>query len=127
MTSSLTIDPVTPTITVNSGPFAYDGNPQAATAADVGVDGVTPADGNFQFTYNGDPTPPAGPGLFTINTTFVSNDPNYASVTTTSNLIINSPGTLTPALSLADGSAPTMATHTLTRPRTGRRRFYPDL
>jgi MBG domain/Immunoglobulin domain/Kelch motif/Galactose oxidase, central domain len=104
--SSLVINPATPTITVNSGPFAYDGNPHAATATAVGVDGVTPVDGGFQFTYNGDPTAPTGPGLFTVSATFTSNDPNYTSPTVTANLIINSPGTLTPTLSLVDGSAP---------------------
>jgi hypothetical protein len=106
VTSSLAIDPATPTITVNSGPFAYDGNPHGATATAVGVDGVTPVAGTFQFTYNGASTAPTGPGLYTVTTAFASNDPNYASVTVTSNLIVDSPGALTPTLSLVDGSAP---------------------
>jgi hypothetical protein len=104
-TDTLIINPATPTINVNSGPFDYDGNPHAATATAVGVDGVTPVDGSFQITYNGDPTVPTGPGLYTVAAAFTSNDPNYTSPTVTSNEIINSPGTLTPTLSLVDGSA----------------------
>jgi len=105
--STLTINPATPTITVNSGPFNYDGNPHGATATAVGVDGVTPVDGSFSFTYNGDPTvpTPTGPGLYTVAATFTSNDPNYTSPTVNANLIINSPGTLVPTLTLVDGSA----------------------
>jgi len=105
-TSSLTINPATPTITVNSGPFTYDGNPQAATATAVGVDGVTAVNGSFQITYSGTTTAPTSPGLYSVAAAFVSNDLNYASVTQTSSMIINSAGTLTPALSLVDGSAP---------------------
>jgi hypothetical protein len=106
VTATETINPATPTITVNSGPFNYDGNPHGATATAVGVDGVTPVDGSFSFIYNGDPTvpPPTAPGLYTVAATFTSNDSNYATTTVTSNLIINSPGTLVPALSLVDGS-----------------------
>jgi hypothetical protein len=104
--TSLTISPATPTITVNSGPFTYDGvTQQSATATAVGVDGVTPVAGSFAFTYNGSTTAPIGPGLFTVSAAFTSSDPNYASATVTSNEIINSPGTLTPTLSLVDGSA----------------------
>ena len=105
-TGSLTINPAAPIITVNSGPFDYDGNAHAATATAVGVDGVTPVDGTFQFTYNSDTTAPTGPGLYTVVTTFTSNDPNYATTTASSNLIINSIGTQTPSLSLVDGSSP---------------------
>jgi hypothetical protein len=104
--STETINPATPTITVNSGPFNYDGvTQQSATATAVGVDGVTPVAGSFAFNYNGSATAPIGPGLFTVATTFTSSDPNYTSPTVTTNEIINSPGTLTPTLSLVDGSA----------------------
>jgi hypothetical protein len=103
--SSLTINPAAPTITLSSGPFTYDGNPHGATATAVGVDGVTPVAGSFAFTYNGSPTAPTGPGLYTVIAAFTSNDPNYAFATVTGNLIINSPGTLTPTLTLVDGSA----------------------
>ncbi len=104
-TSTLTIDPAAPTITLSTGPFDYDGNADAATATAVGVDGVTPVAGSFAFTYDGSPATPTGPGLFTVAAAFTSSDPNYASTTMTGNLIINSPGTLTPALTLVDGSA----------------------
>jgi hypothetical protein len=104
---TLTINPATPTITVSSGPFTYDGVTQwSASATAVGVDGVTPVAGNFAFTYNGATTAPIGPGLYTVSAAFTSSDPNYASTTVTANMVINSPGTLTPTLSLVDGSAP---------------------
>ena len=104
--STLTINPATPTITVISGPFGYDGNPHAVSANAIGVDGSTAVDGTFQITYNGDPTPPSAPGLYNVAVSFASNDRNYSSATVTSNLIINSPGTLVPELTLIDGSAP---------------------
>ena len=103
---TLTINQAAPTITVNSGPFNYDGVTQwSATATAVGVDGVTPVDGSFAFTYNGSTTAPIGPGLFTVSAAFTSNDPNYTSPSVTTNEIINSPGTVAPTLSLVDGSA----------------------
>ena len=105
-TGSLTINPATPTVTVTGGPFAYDGAPHSVTATAVGVDGATPVNGAFQITYNGNVAPPADPGLYAVIAVFTSNDPNYVSVTTTSDLIINSPGALTPTVSLVDGSAP---------------------
>jgi len=105
VTGSLLINPATPTIALSSGPFNYNGNAQTATATAVGIDGATPVAGNFQFTYDGGTTPPVGPGLFTVLAAFNSNDPNYASVSETSNEIVNSPGTQAPILTLFDGSA----------------------
>jgi MBG domain/Kelch motif/Immunoglobulin domain/Immunoglobulin I-set domain/Galactose oxidase, central domain len=105
-TATLTINPATPTITVNAGPFTYDGvTADAATATAVGVDGVTPVNGSFAFTYDGATTAPIGPGLSVVNAAFTSNDPNYTSPTVTANLIINSTGTVIPNLTLTDGSA----------------------
>jgi hypothetical protein len=105
LTTTETINPATPTITVSSGPFTYDGvTPWSATATAVGVDGVTPVAGSFAFTYNGSTTAPIGPGLFTVSAAFTSTDPNYTSPTVTTNEIINSPGTVVPSLSLVDGS-----------------------
>jgi hypothetical protein len=101
---TLTINPATPTITVSGSPVNYDGNPHSATATAVGIDGVTPINGSFAFTYNGSTAVPTGPGLYTVWAAFTSNDPNYSSPTVTSNLIINSPGTIAPTLSLVDGS-----------------------
>jgi hypothetical protein len=107
VTTTETINPATPTITVNSGPFAYDGVTQwSATATAVGVDGVTPVAGSFAFTYDGSTTAPIGPGLSTVSAAFTSSDPNYTSPTVTTNEIITSPGTVVPTLSLVDGSAP---------------------
>ena len=100
-----TINPATPTITVNSGPFTYDGVTQwSATSTAVGVDGVTPVAGSFNITYNGSTTAPIGPGLFTVSAAFTSTDLNYTSPTVTTNEIITSPGTIVPTLSLVDGS-----------------------
>jgi hypothetical protein len=105
-TGTLTIDPATPTITITSDSVDYDGNPHAAVATVGGVNGIT-VDGSFAITYNGDPNPPTDPGLYQVAATFTSNDPNYATTTTaTANLIITSPGTLVPTLTLTDGSAP---------------------
>jgi hypothetical protein len=106
-----TINPAAPTITVNSGPFNYDGVTQwSASATALGVDGLTPVSGAFAYTYYDSTgaqlaTPPIGPGLFTVSAAFTSTDPNYTSPTVTTNEIITSPGTLTPTLSLVDGSA----------------------
>jgi hypothetical protein len=106
-TTSFTINPATPTVTVASGPFIYDGvTPQVATAMAVGVDGFTSVGGNFQLTYNGSSAAPIGPGLFTVVAAFTSTDPDYVSTTVTTNEIVNSPGTTVPTLSLVDGSAP---------------------
>jgi hypothetical protein len=111
VTTTETINPAMAAITVNSGPFTYDGVTQwSASATAVGVDGVTPVSGAFTFTYY-DSTgaqlaaPPIGPGLYTVSAAFTSSDPNYASTTVTSNEIITSPGTIVPTLSLVDGSA----------------------
>jgi hypothetical protein len=110
VTTIETINPATPNITVNSGPFTYDGvTQQAATATAVGVDG-TQVGGAFTYTYY-DSTgaqlaaPPIGPGLFTVSAAFTSTDSNYTSPTVTANEIITSPGTVVPTLSLVDGSA----------------------
>jgi hypothetical protein len=106
VTSTETINPATPTITVSSGPFAYDGvTQQSATATAVGVDGTTQVAGSFAITYNDSTTAPIGPGLFTVSAAFTSTDPNYTSPTVTTNEIITSPGTVVPTLSLVDGSA----------------------
>jgi hypothetical protein len=102
---TLTISPAAPTITLSDGPFTYDGNPHGAAATAVGVDGVTPVAGGFQFTYGGSATTPVGPGLIPLVATFTSADPNYANATVTDNMLIDSTGTVSPTLSLTDGSA----------------------
>jgi hypothetical protein len=125
VTTTETINSATPTITVNSGPFTYDGVTQwSATATAVGVDGVTPVAGSFAFTYNGSTTAPIGPGLFTVSATFTSTDSNYTSPTVTTNMVITSPGTVVPTLTLLDGSAlydgnPHADTATAVDPTTG--------
>jgi autotransporter-associated beta strand protein len=64
------IVPAAPTIVINSGPFGYSGSPQPTTAVAYGVDGVTPVDGTFSFTYNGSTTPPTAPGIYTVAADF---------------------------------------------------------
>ena len=103
-TSSLTINPATPTITVNGGPFNYDGTPQAATATAAGVDGVTPVAGTLSFTYNGSSTPPTAAGTYSVTATFTSADPDYANATATGSLTINPALTVSGSVRL-DGQA----------------------
>jgi autotransporter-associated beta strand protein len=69
-TASINIVPANPTIVIDGGPFGYTGTPQSATAAAYGIDGVTPLDGSFQFTYDGSSTTPSLPGTYTVAASF---------------------------------------------------------
>ncbi|MFI5378675.1 MAG: MBG domain-containing protein [Tepidisphaerales bacterium] len=75
---TLAIDGAVSTVTVTGGTFAYDAAAHVATATAVGVDGVTPLDGAFSFTYNGGPVPPSAPGTYAVVATFVPIDPSYS-------------------------------------------------
>jgi autotransporter-associated beta strand protein len=68
--TTLDIVPAAPTIIIDSGPFGYTGSPQPTTAVAYGVDGITPVDGTFNFTYNGSTTPPTGPGTYAVVASF---------------------------------------------------------
>ena len=70
---------------MSGGPFDYDGNPHAATATAVGVDGVTPVDGSFQITYNGDPTAPSAPAFTPWPRRLPATIPTMPRATVTSN------------------------------------------
>jgi autotransporter-associated beta strand protein len=66
----INIVPATPTIVIDSGPFGYTGTQQPTTATAYGVDGVTPVNGTFSFTYNGSTTPPTAPGTYWVVASF---------------------------------------------------------
>ncbi len=74
----LTISPAYPQITVSGADtFPYDGKPHPISATAVGVDGVTPVVGSFNYTYNGSATLPTAPGTYSAVANFTSSDPNY--------------------------------------------------
>ncbi len=80
---TLSIDPATPTLNINGGPFTYDGNAHAATVTAHGVNGGN-VKGSFSVTYtsNGSPTlAPTDAGTYGVEAIFTSNDANYLSVT----------------------------------------------
>lgn len=79
----------TPTLVVGGDVFTYDGLAHAATALAVGVDGVSPVNGSFALTYNGSTTLPTDAGVYTVQATFTSTDPNYGDATGAGTLIIN--------------------------------------
>lgn len=76
---SLVISPATPTLIVSDGSFVFDGSAHGATAVAVGIDGVTPVAGSFEFTYDGLSTEPTAAGTHAVLATFTSDDPSYAS------------------------------------------------
>jgi hypothetical protein len=88
--TALTITPATPTVTVTTGTFSYDGNPHGATATAVGVDGHTPVNGTFSFTYTppGNATIPSAVGTYAVTASFTSSDPNYVNSSGTGSLTI---------------------------------------
>jgi len=90
-TSTITVTSTAPapTIIFNDGPFTFNGSPFVATASAVGLDGVTPVNGAFTFTYDGSSTAPAAAGSYTVIANFTSYDPNYSGTTATSTMVIN--------------------------------------
>ncbi len=85
------ITPATPTLTLNAGPFTFDGTPQGPTAIAIGADGITPVAGTMVYLYNGSSTPPTDPGTYGFGATFISSDPNYQGVLTGGTFVINPP------------------------------------
>ena len=67
---TLTIVPATPAIVINGGPFSYTGAPQPVTATAYAIDGATPLNGSFQFTYDGSTTVPSFPGTYQVAADF---------------------------------------------------------
>lgn len=105
-TGTLTITPASTKLSVNGGTFTYDGMAHAASATATGVGGAVVA-GALSFTYNGLATVPVNAGTYSVGATFVSADPNYASVTASGSLSI---GKATPVFS--NLSSPTVAAGT---------------
>ncbi|HZU34994.1 MAG TPA: hypothetical protein VFA18_03755, partial [Gemmataceae bacterium] len=101
--TSATITPATPTVTVSDPSGTFNGQPFAATAAAVGIDGKTPVSGSFSFAYyagtSATGTPlnavPVNAGTYTVVATFTSNDPNYISGGTAQTTFTISPAMLT--------------------------------
>src|SRR5262249_54615748 len=90
------INPAKPTVTVNGGPFYFDGTPHAASAPATGVGGVAvggtttvAASGAFSFTYNGSAATPTNAGTYAVVATFTSSDPNYGNTTGNGSITIN--------------------------------------
>jgi Pectate lyase superfamily protein/MBG domain len=81
---TLNIVPTTPTVIISGSSLSAD----AAVAAAVSVDGVTPIAGNFSLTYDGSSATPTTPGTYAVSASFNSGDPDYASTTTSGNLVI---------------------------------------
>jgi hypothetical protein len=86
---TLTILPAMPTVVIGDSSFTADGQQHAASAAAVGIDGVTPVDGAFGYTYNGSDVTPSDAGVYTVDASFTSADPNYADTDGTATLTIN--------------------------------------
>jgi hypothetical protein len=82
---SIVIAQATPTVSVADASGTYSGNPFAASATVVGVDGVTAVSGSFSYAYyvgssaTGTPlgTPPTSAGTYTVVATFTSTNPDY--------------------------------------------------
>jgi len=102
-TGTLTIVPAAPSLVVDGGPFTYDGTAHPVTATAYALDGVTPIDGSFTFQYEGSPTPPTNPGIYSVTANFTSNEPRYANAVSSGTLTITSTGSLAPTLVLSGG------------------------
>ncbi|MBI1324880.1 hypothetical protein GC170_17075 [bacterium] len=87
-TTTLTIAPTTPAISVTGGSFVYDGNSHTATATATGLGGLA-IPGNFTFTYDGSATLPVNAGNYAVLVDFESSDPNYLNATGTATLTIS--------------------------------------
>jgi hypothetical protein len=106
--TTFTINPAIPTMTVSDTGGTYNGNPFAANATAVGIDGVTPVSGSFSYSYyagssvSGTPSA-SNAGTYTVVATFTSSDPNYASGTAQTTFTI-SPAIPTVTVSDAGGT-----------------------
>ena len=87
VSGTLTIHSAAPSVTIYSD-YVFSGYPQDASAAAVGVDGVSPIDGVFSFTYDGSSTPPTNAGTYSVVASFTSYDSNYTDSITTGSMTI---------------------------------------
>jgi hypothetical protein len=108
--TTFTINAATPTIAVTDAGDIYNGNPFPASATAVGVDGMTPVNGSFTFTYysgnsaSGTPMSgaPTNVGTYTVVAAFTSTDSNYTNGTPAqTTFTINA---ATPVVSVTDTS-----------------------
>jgi hypothetical protein len=99
--------PDTPTVNVTDAGGTYNGKPFGANATAIGVDGTTPVNGNFTFTYysggtaSGTPLSgaPSNTGTYTVVAAFSSSDTNYSNGTAQTTFTISA---ATPTLSVTD-------------------------
>ena len=85
---SITINPATPTITIDGGPFTYDGDSLAAKVKVKGLRGGN-VRGNIDVTYNGSSVAPTDAGTYVVVVTFTSDNPKYADTVATGSITIN--------------------------------------
>jgi Big-like domain-containing protein/MBG domain-containing protein/Kelch motif protein len=83
-----TINKATPLVTVNGGPFTFDGSAHAATIAVSGIGGATVI-GSSGITYNGVATVPSNAGTYAVAVIFTSADNNYDNATGSGSILIN--------------------------------------
>jgi large repetitive protein len=109
-TGSVVIAPAVPTLMVNDGAFVFDGTSHGATAIAVGIDGVTPISGTFQFTYGGSSAEPTAAGTYPVVATFVSSESDYSGAIGGGTIVIGATTTM-PSTTITVG---TTATYNLT-------------
>jgi hypothetical protein len=71
---TITIDRISPTVSISGGTYTYDGQAHPATGSVTGVGGVQL--GPLTFTYNGSPDPPLNAGGYSVTGTYAG-DTNY--------------------------------------------------
>jgi large repetitive protein len=99
-----------PSLSVNGGPFTYNGLAQSASCAATGVDGVS-VTGSCTFTYNGSSTEPINVGSYKVMASFTSANPSYTNVNSNGTMTISkAPLTITAngAVYLQGGTFPTL-------------------
>ncbi len=92
--------PTVPAVTFSNDYYVYDGATHGVSAAAVAVDGTTPIDGSFAFTYNGSPDMPVNAGVYKVVATFTSADPQYVDTVAQDTLYIDP---ASPVLTLSGG------------------------
>ena len=91
---SVVIAPAVPTLIVNDGALVFDGASHGATAVAVGIDGVTPLSGTFEFIYGGSSAEPTAPGTYPVVATFISNESDYSDATGGGTIVIGAAQTI---------------------------------
>jgi hypothetical protein len=86
--ATLAVAPVTPLLVVQDKTYSYDNQPHGTIAGVTGIDGRTVA-GTLALTYEpGGAMLPVSPGVYTVTALFASVDSNYASVSATGTVTI---------------------------------------